>query len=129
MREFRIVVAAHGDLADSLLASARMIGGELPGITAVGLHPGTPPADFRSTLATALGADEPVLVLTDLRGGTPDNVSQVLARQRSQTAVIANVSLAMLLEAALGGTTLTTENISALIELASPVVTAQVATA
>ena len=44
-------------------------------------------------------ADGPVLVLTDLPGGTPHNVASVVARSRPETAVISGVNLGMVVEA------------------------------
>lgn len=103
MDVMRIVVVGHGELPEALLSAARMIGGELPDVDAVGLSPQLSPEGYRPLLAAALDrTNGPVLVLSDLRGGTPDNVARLLAGRRPNTVVVSNASLAMLLELALG---------------------------
>jgi mannose/fructose-specific phosphotransferase system component IIA len=116
----RIVVVGHGALPQALVESARMIGGALEHVSAVGLQPGVTPDTYAAQLAELLGPDTPVLILSDLRGGTPDNVANALARRRLHTAVVANVSMALLLEAALGGGDLTAEGLAPHVEAAAP---------
>src|SRR5512142_1188187 len=83
MRSFRIVVAGHGDLAAAFASAAQMICGRIPLLTAVGLQPEDSPESFMERLvAAAPDPDEPLLLLTDLVGGTPHNVSLALARRR-----------------------------------------------
>jgi mannose/fructose-specific phosphotransferase system component IIA len=100
MRAFRIVVAAHGDLADALLAAARLICGELHEMHAVALRPDDSPESFSERLDAACGPDEPVLILTDLVGGTPHNVALAAIRRRTSAVLISGVNLAVLIEAA-----------------------------
>lgn len=100
MRAFRIVVAAHGDLADAFLAAARLICGELHEIHAVALRPEDSPESFADRLDAACGPDEPLLILTDLVGGTPHNVALAAIRRRTSAVLISGVNLAVLIEAA-----------------------------
>ena len=81
MRTFRIVVAAHGELADAFVSAATLICGVLRDLRAVGLRPDDSPESFAERLAQALEGDGPVLILTDLVGGTPHNVAMTLARR------------------------------------------------
>ena len=100
----RILVAGHGDLPEALVSSARMIGGELPDISSLGLFPGEGPQDFRDRMLQALSDSPADLILTDLAGGTPDNVANLLARTGqlgSARWVVAGASLPLLLEFAL----------------------------
>ena len=91
MRDFRIVVAAHGGLAAALVRSAELICGELRDVTPVGIAPSQTPETFATALRRAIEMDErPVLVLTDLDGGTPGTI------------VVAGATLGMLVEAATG---------------------------
>ena len=99
MRAFRIVVAAHGDLADAFLAAARLICGELHETHAVALQPDDSPESFGDRLQAACGPDEPLLILTDLVGGTPHNVALAAVRRRAQAVLISGVNLAVLIEA------------------------------
>ncbi len=117
MPEFRIVVAAHGDLAGALLGAAELICGELPDVHAVGLAPEDSPESFGERFMAALGpADGSVLVLTDLAGGTPHNVAFAMARRRPATSLISGVNLAVLLEAATTQDALDSELIERLVE-------------
>ena len=66
----------------------------------------------------ALGPDDgPILVLTDLAGGTPHNVALATARRRPATSLISGVNLAVLLEAATSPDALDSELIHYLVEL------------
>lgn len=101
MAEFRIVLAAHGTLASGFLAGAELICGPLPHVTAVPLEATDSPESFRERLVAAMGEpDEPVLVLTDLRGGTPHNVACTVVRDRPRAALVSGINLAVLIEAA-----------------------------
>jgi mannose/fructose-specific phosphotransferase system component IIA len=101
MPAFRIVVAAHGELASGFLAAARLICGDLDRVTAVGLEPEDSPESYAERLAAACGApDEPVLVLTDLVGGTPHNVALAIVHRRPSAVLVSGVNLAVLIEAA-----------------------------
>lgn len=101
MADFRIVLAAHGALATGFLASAELICGPLPRVTAVPLEASDSPESFRERLVAAMGeADEPVLVLTDLRGGTPHNVAWTVVRDHPRAALVSGINLAILIEAA-----------------------------
>jgi mannose/fructose-specific phosphotransferase system component IIA len=102
MRSFRIVVAAHGDLADALVSAAQLICGRMHDLVAVGLRPDDSPESFAERLGAACGADDtPLLLLTDLVGGTPHNVAFAAVRRRSRAALISGVNLAVLIEAAM----------------------------
>ena len=100
MPAFRIVVAAHWDLADAFVDAARLICGQLVDLHAVGLHPDESPESFAERLEAACGPDEPLLLLTDLVGGTPHNVAMATSRRRSDAVLISGVNLAVLVEAA-----------------------------
>lgn len=102
MGEFRIVVAAHGGLADALLATAELICGHLPAVHPVGLRPDDSPESYAERFNAAAGApDEPLLVLTDLAGGTPHNVALAATRRLPRASLISGVNLAVLIEAAM----------------------------
>ncbi len=96
-----VILAAHGALAQALLATLETIAGPQPHVRAVSLAPGATPDDFARDLARAAKPDRPVLVLCDLRFGTPHHAALRLAAQRQDVRVLTGVNLAMLLEAAL----------------------------
>lgn len=75
----RVIVTSHGPLAEALLSSARMVYGELPGTSHVGLSEGAGIEAFKRDFADELRrvSDEAdgVLVLCDMLCGTPYNVA------------------------------------------------------
>jgi mannose/fructose-specific phosphotransferase system component IIA len=100
MRPFRIVVAGHGDLADALVSSARLICGMVEDLHAVGLRPDDSPESFAERLQAVTATEGPLLILTDLVGGTPHNVALAASRRQPAAVLISGVNLAVLIEAA-----------------------------
>ena len=100
-----VIVATHGPLANALLASGRMVYGELPHVFAVtlGEQAGIEGfrEDFARTLASAGQNADGVLVLCDMQSGTPWNIACQHAFS-TQTippvAVVAGVNFPMLLQ-------------------------------
>jgi len=95
-----IVVVTHGQLAEELVNAARTIHGELPGIVAVPLGWGDDAATATSAIGRAIagvgGGD--TLVLTDMFGGTPTNLS--LPYLSAQVEIVTGVNLPMIIKAA-----------------------------
>ena len=99
-----IVIVTHGDLAQGLLQAARMIMGEVPGTSAVALQEEQGIESLQGEIEKALaGVDQGdgVLILVDLVGASPFNVSSQLAAAREDVEVVTGVNLPMLLETAL----------------------------
>ena len=116
MRDFRIVVAAHGDLAGAFVATAELICGRLDDVHTVGLEPTDTPESFGERLTRAVGdPDGKVLILTDLAGGTPHNVALVVTRRLPKAVLISGVNLAVLLEAATSTDALDGESVERLV--------------
>ncbi|MBB1581505.1 PTS sugar transporter subunit IIA [Serratia sp. OS31] len=103
----RVIVTSHGPLAEALLSSARMVYGELPGTSHVGLSEGAGIEAFKQDFADELlrvsdGADG-VLVLCDMLCGTPYNVACRHAFDPNTSvpiAVVTGVNFPMLLMSA-----------------------------
>ena len=103
-----VVVVTHGQLATELVNSAEMIVGDLPHFTAVsiGWHDDVDRAreeigraiERVSTTAGAEGNRAPVLVLTDMFGGTPANLGVTFVSDAVE--VITGVNLPMLIKLA-----------------------------
>jgi mannose PTS system EIIA component len=107
-----VVVVTHGQLATELVNSAEMIVGDLPHFTAVaiGWHEDVDHAReeiglaierVRTSIAPAdaqPGAPPPVLVLTDMFGGTPTNLAVTYVSPDVE--VITGVNLPMLIKLA-----------------------------
>jgi PTS system mannose-specific IIA component len=95
-----IVVVTHGRVAEELVNAARTIHGELPGIVGVSLGWGddatAASAAIEGGIAEAGG--EGTLVLTDMFGGTPTNLSLPFLSERVE--IVTGVSLPMIIKAA-----------------------------
>jgi len=93
-----IVVVTHGGLAVELVNAARTIVGEIPAIAAVSmgwsLDVDSARAAIEAAIAEVGGAE--VLVLTDMFGGTPTNVS--LPFLSPQLEIVTGVNLPMLIK-------------------------------
>jgi PTS system mannose-specific IIA component len=95
-----VVVVTHGQLAIELVNSAEAIAGDLPGFAAVsiGWHEDT--EDARDEIARAIARVDRgsgVLILTDMFGGTPSNLSMSFLEQ-GRVEVITGVNLPMLIK-------------------------------
>jgi PTS system mannose-specific IIA component len=94
-----IVLVAHGALADGFRNAAEMIVGPQERLRTVGMQPAADLDSLRAEIeaaASAVGAENEVLVLADLMGGSPATASAALALKG--VPVICGVNLSMLLE-------------------------------
>jgi len=93
-----IVVVTHGQLAAELVNAARTIVGELPAVAAVSIGWSDDVSAARAAVDLALaevgGGD--VLILTDMFGGTPTNVSLAFLSPRVE--IVTGVNLPMLIK-------------------------------
>ena len=100
----QILLVSHGDYADGLLSAANMILGEFEGVESLSLRPDAGFEEFLGNVEEKLSemdGAEGVLVLVDLYGGTPGNVSSIAERRNPQNRSrgVAGANLGMLLEA------------------------------
>lgn len=92
-----IVVVSHGQVAGELVNAARTIVGEVPAITAVSIGWADDMAAAREKIERALGEmGGGVLILTDMFGGTPTNVSLPFLSPRVE--IVTGVNLPMLIK-------------------------------
>ncbi len=97
-----IVVVTHGQLARELVAAAEMIVGEIPNVTAVSIGWHESPDDAQREIADAIGRAESgkgTVVLTDMFGGTPSNLSMTFL-EKGRVEVVTGVNLPMLIRLA-----------------------------
>jgi PTS system mannose-specific IIA component len=97
-----VVVVTHGQLAIELVNAAEMIVGELPQFVAVSIGWHDDVNDARGDIAQAIErvrAEEGVLLLTDMFGGTPSNLGMTFL-ERDKLEVITGVNLPMLIKLA-----------------------------
>jgi len=95
-----IIVAAHGEMSRGLIETSKLIVGHAENMTPVDLLEGEGPESLKEKIQKAvesLDSGEGVMVLLDLYGGTPSNVSALLARELN-VEVVSGVNLPMLLE-------------------------------
>jgi len=96
-----IVVVTHGRVAEELVSAAQRIVGDIPAIAAVSIGWGEDSA-AAGVAAIEKGLDEvgrgEALILTDMFGGTPTNLS--LAHLSSEVEIVTGVNLPMIIKAA-----------------------------
>ena len=95
------VIASHGVFCEGLKSSTEMIGGT---IAQCALQPGEDPDAYGERLKKAIedtDSGDGVLVLNDLRGGTPFNRSLMLSREQ-HIIIVVGANLPMLLTLTLG---------------------------
>jgi len=93
-----IVVVTHGALAGELVNAARTIVGDIPRIAAVSIGWSDDVSGAREAIARALEdvGGEQSLILTDMFGGTPTNVSLPFLSPRVE--IVTGVNLPMLIK-------------------------------
>lgn len=94
------VVVTHGNLASELIATTEMIVGQLEGVRAVSIAPSCTQEDARKRIAEAIGSVDKgsgVLILTDLFGGTPSNLS-ISFLEDKKVEIVTGVNLPMMMK-------------------------------
>ncbi len=97
-----IVVVTHGQLARELVSAAEMIIGEIPNVTAVSIGWHENPDDAQREIEEAISradSGKGTVVLTDMFGGTPSNLSLTFL-EKGRVEVVTGVNLPMLIRLA-----------------------------
>jgi len=94
-----LVLAAHAGLAAELLKAAEMIVGPLENVAAVAVNSTDTVDGIRDAMATAIqsAGDSGVIVMTDMFGGTPSNMSLSFLKE-GEVEVLTGVNLPMLIK-------------------------------
>jgi mannose PTS system EIIA component len=95
-----VLIVTHRQLAEALISASDLILGRLEKVVAVSLDPSAMPDDARQQIAEGLAklnATDGVLILTDMFGGTPSNLSLSFLKE-GQVEVISGVNLPMLIK-------------------------------
>ena len=95
-----ILIVTHLHLAEALLSASDLILGHLEKVVPVSLDPSTSPDEARGQIAEGLAklnGSDGVLILTDMFGGTPSNLSLSFLKE-GQIEVISGVNLPMLIK-------------------------------
>jgi PTS system mannose-specific IIA component len=97
-----VVIVAHGGLAREYLAAVEHVMGPQPGMRAVAIEPDHDRAAKQVEIrdaADAVDAGAGVVVVTDLFGGSPSNLS-ILACERQNRHILYGANLPMLIKLA-----------------------------
>jgi PTS system mannose-specific IIA component len=95
-----VVVTSHGRLADELLLTTVFIVGQAEQIIALSIDPSKPINKLQSEILTAIkevDTGDGVLILTDMFGGTPANMTLAFLED-NKVEVITGVNLPMLIK-------------------------------
>ncbi|GAA0076835.1 PTS sugar transporter subunit IIA [Clostridium sp. CTA-5] len=100
-----LIIVGHGIFPTGILSSVKLIAGEQKGVIGVNFESGQGLGVLKKNIGKAidnLNTDE-VLILADLAGGSPFNVSVIISENRKdkKIRVISGVNLPMVLEASL----------------------------
>ena len=113
-----VVVVTHCHLAEELIAAAELVvGEELKQFEPVSIDPKEGSEEIREKIMTAIRKVEGgqgVLVLTDMYGGTPSNISLSFLEEK-RIEVITGVNLPMLLKLATYSSDMDLESLAAFI--------------
>ena len=97
-----MLVVTHQRLAQELVATAELIVGQIDNCVGLSLDPDLPVDDLRQQITEAMeevNGGEGVIVLTDMFGGTPSNLSLSFLNEEG-IEVVTGVNLPMLLKLA-----------------------------
>jgi PTS system mannose-specific IIA component len=95
-----VLITTHGNLGSELIKAAELIRGALKGIIHVSVDQAKGVEELKKEISTAikkLDQGRGVLILTDLFGGTPSNISLSFLKE-GKVEVITGVNLPMLLK-------------------------------
>ncbi len=102
MKKIGGVIVSHGRLANELLAAAETVVGELNHIAAVSIGWHDDVEQAKSEISRAIkqvSGESGVLLLTDMFGGTPTNISAMFL-DKSEVEIVTGVNLPMVLKLA-----------------------------
>ena len=117
-----LIIATHGDLVASALEAAELLVGEQEQVETIGFRPGDSLELLLERFTQAikrLEECEEILVLTDIKGGSPCNAATVMKAKNPKLRVVAGLSiplLAQFFESKANGETLA-DSIDELIEI------------
>ncbi|MGM9903761.1 PTS system IIAB component [Enterococcus sp. 10A9_DIV0425] len=97
-----ILLISHGSMAEGVKASLEMIVGKQPHVHALSLRPDGDNLQFEDELLTKMKAlNGSTLIIADLLGGTPCNTALKNYLENEEVAIIAGMSLPLVMEATL----------------------------
>ncbi|EDM98776.1 PTS system fructose IIA component [Pseudoflavonifractor capillosus ATCC 29799] len=97
-----VILAAHGTMAFSALELAEMLTGEKERVECIGFQAGDSLENLLERFQAAidaLGTENGILILTDLKGGSPCNAATLMQKTRENIRTVYGFSIPMLLQA------------------------------
>lgn len=94
-----LILVSHGDMAKEMLKSAEMIMGPTEQTHTVGLYPNQGPDDLQNSIKSIIESysEENYIFMTDLIGGTPNNVVLKECMKKENTEVLSGLNLGMVI--------------------------------
>jgi PTS system mannose-specific IIA component len=95
-----VLIITHGNLGYELIQAAELIKGRLDGVLAISVDPTKGTEELKKEITSGIKKVEKgkgVLILTDLFGGTPSNISLSFLKE-NKVEVVTGVNLSMLLK-------------------------------
>lgn len=98
-KKTKLILLTHGNWGKELVEAAEMIVGKIRSCQTLGLMPEHAAADYGARLEKAMEGEEEILLLADIKGGTPSNIAAVYAKRKEHVQAVCGLSLEMLLAA------------------------------
>jgi PTS system mannose-specific IIA component len=95
-----VLITTHGNLGNEMIKAAELIKGKLEGVSSVSVDQTKGMEEIKKEISTAikkLNQGQGVIILTDLFGGTPSNISLSFLKEGTLE-VVTGVNLPMLLK-------------------------------
>lgn len=96
-----IIIAAHGTLSRAALETVELLSGEKERVECISFQPGDSLEVLIERFQAAvdsLGEEEGVLILTDVRGGSPCNAATLMQKLRKNVRALYGFNIGMLLQ-------------------------------
>lgn len=95
-----IIIAAHGTLAQAALETVELLSGEKEEVMCISFKPGDSLEVLVERFQAAINAlgKKDVLILTDVRGGSPCNVATLMQKTRETVRTLYGFNVGMLLQ-------------------------------
>jgi len=95
-----VLIITHGSLGNELIKAAELIKGKLEGVSSVSVDQKKAMEEIKKEISSSikkLDSGQGVLILTDLFGGTPSNISLSFLKE-GKLEVVTGVNLPMMLK-------------------------------
>lgn len=97
-----VILAAHGGMAASAKELMELLRGDLERVECIAFQPGDSleklAGQYQAAVA-ALGTEQGILILTDLKGGSPCNMATLIQKTTENVRTVYGFNIPMLLQA------------------------------